>query len=82
MANVTDVVGYSGEAAIYCVECAVEKWGEKILDDMEDVEDSEGNPVRPVFGDCESNYDVACDSCFEEIDVRAIGDSLYLPDED
>jgi hypothetical protein len=53
------ILGYSGDADIYCVDCAMQKW--EISED-EDV-DSEGNEIHPIFASDDHIEEMICSAC-------------------
>jgi hypothetical protein len=60
-----DVVGYAYDAALHCVACASERFGDP---DAEGLEDSEGNPVHPYFaGEAGEQDGETCNDCGEAI---------------
>lgn len=62
--NAADVVGYAYDAAMHCVPCARHTFGVKL---DRGCNDSEGNPVSPVF--CgEDSHGQTCDDCGESLD--------------
>lgn len=58
------VVGYSYEADYHCVSCAIERFGDP---DNPELEDSEGNPIHPLFLD-QLEGGKYCGDCLEEIE--------------
>lgn len=58
-----DVVGYAADADIYCADC---------LPYDPEGEDSEGNPVTPIFADDEFDYQPCCSMCGAEIECVMI----------
>jgi hypothetical protein len=58
--NSYDVVGYSFNADCYCVDCTIEAFGGE---PDEDTEDSDGNPVHPIFAGDEHEETVCCGDC-------------------
>lgn len=60
-----EVVGYTGDADMYCPECAVARYGEWIV--THDVPDNEGNNVMAVFLSDEHDGAV-CGDCHAPID--------------
>jgi len=63
--NAADVIGYAYEADLHCIACTVARFGHE---PTEEDEDSEGNPIHPLFaGDeyqAEGEY---CGDCHAEI---------------
>ena len=55
----TDIVAYSYDAAIHCVECTMNKFN----NNPDNAEDSEGNPIHPVFASDEGWENDCCDDC-------------------
>lgn len=49
--NATDIVGYAYDADEHCEPCAYDRFGATLEDGT--AEDSEGNPVHPIFADHE-----------------------------
>ena len=62
MIELRDIIGFTYDADIHCIPCTVARFG-PIHDDLID---SEGNPVRPVFTWDELSDDV-CGDCLTEI---------------
>lgn len=71
----TDVIAYTFDADIYCPTCTAMRYG---LNDggwvPEEAEDSEGNPVHPVFGDAESDTPEHCADCRDFLGNDLTGD--------
>ena len=65
MGSVTEIVGYSYEADIHCVDCTAKRF--PTLTGTDD----EGNIVHPVFGSDETDYAWHCD-CGVEIDITPL----------
>lgn len=79
MAHYTEVVGYSYDAGYHCLDCAELKFnsdskrcaipegGNVYLSELIDLpEDSEGNPLHPIFaGELDENDEgeIACEDC-------------------
>lgn len=69
--NATTIVGYAADAAVYCPSCIADRYfGRATAADLPaDVNDSEGNPITPIFAaesaEAPGNH---CDSCGEFID--------------
>jgi len=59
-----EVVGYAYEAALHCLDCAGKRFENP---DKEGLEDSEGNPIHPLFLD-QLEGGECCDDCFEPIE--------------
>lgn len=59
-----EVIGYTGNADVYCPACAQEIWG-----NPDNAIDSEGNKVHPVFLGDEWDYTPVCGACLEELDT-------------
>lgn len=55
--NATKIVGHSYNASIYCLDCS--EYDENLSDEPED---SEGNPVHPIFAGSE-DADDECEEC-------------------
>ena len=63
-----DIVGWAYEADTHCEDCARERFGRKLDDDMTPPEDSEGNEVHPMFaGDAHDPSGEYCGDCGAEI---------------
>lgn len=58
--NATDIVGYAYDADLHCLNCTTSRFGCSETD-LHKCEDSEGNPVSPVFAG-EDAYE-QCDHC-------------------
>lgn len=77
--HVYDVVGYTGDADVYCPPCATATYGD--LTDIarpayypfQDVLDGEGNDVQPVFAGDEFDDQPYCCVCHTQLDVVVIG---------
>jgi hypothetical protein len=76
--NAMDVIGYTYDADVHCIDCTqlaadvgilkrepplVMKTDENGI--AQDLVDSEGNPVHPIFGDAEQTE--VCGDCGEEL---------------
>ncbi len=63
--NAADVIGYAYDADIHCLQCAEQRFGDKLND--ENTKDSEGNSIHPVFGGDENANDEHCGDCGEKL---------------
>jgi hypothetical protein len=70
--NKMRVIGFTADAAVYCPECAVKRYGP----DRKERRDNEGNLVRPVFADDEWDSPQHCAVCGQFIRVRLTRDGL------
>lgn len=59
MANATDVVGYSYDAAVHCVGCSVVNF-DCNEQDLSTRKDSEGNEVHPIFNGEDAHEECEC----------------------
>jgi hypothetical protein len=57
-----EVVGYTYDADMHCVTCTTTRFGDKALSREILPNDSEGNPIHPVFLEEATNSDV-CREC-------------------
>ena len=57
-----EVVGYSYEADLHCVGCATQRFGAQALTRRISPNDSEGNPIHPVFLEEATGSDI-CRDC-------------------
>jgi len=62
-----DILGWAYDADIHCDDCARERFGSALDDDQNPPEDSEGNPVHPVFAGDEGSEDEHCGDCGEAL---------------
>lgn len=60
MANATDVVGYSYDAALHCVKCAEDRFAPGPDDSPSDYTDREGNEVHPIFNGPDAAEECRC----------------------
>lgn len=61
-----DILGYSFEADLHCVECSIARFGEDGLAADSEVTDSEGNTPKPIFA-CEASLEDRCGDCEEPL---------------
>ena len=61
-----EIIGYTYDADIHCPCCARERFDDL---DSELEEDSEGNPIHPVFAGDESEGPEVCGTCGDEIEA-------------
>lgn len=57
-----DVIGYTADADTWCEDCIEKNYPGSTADDST-VEDSEGNEIRPMFDDDESDHPDHCHDC-------------------
>jgi hypothetical protein len=62
----TRVIGYTADADIYCVPCAVRLYGSD-KNGTAPVLDHEGNVVHPIFSTDKLQGDECCGACHEPI---------------
>jgi hypothetical protein len=58
------VIGYTYEADVHCIHCALERFGSKL--DRNAI-DSEGNAPHPIFDTDEWSESERCGDCEEEL---------------
>lgn len=56
-----DVIGYAYEADIHCVSCTKKRFPN--VEDNDRLEDSEGNPIHPIFASDEGSDSEVCGDC-------------------
>lgn len=61
-----DILGFSFEADLHCVECSIARFGEAGLEADSEVTDSEGNTPKPIFA-CEASLEDYCGDCHEPL---------------
>lgn len=66
--SATDVIGWAYDADLHCNRCARERFGDRLDDDQNPPEDSEGNPIHPVFASEEFEGTPHCGDCGEELE--------------
>jgi hypothetical protein len=59
-----EVVGWAYEADIHCPACAMKRFGSALENPSS--EDTEGNPIHPIFAACEEAGDY-CGDCGERL---------------
>lgn len=67
MLHAHKVYGFAADAALYCPNCAVERYGTELLFVDCDVRDWEGNEITPLYSwtvDAAEDY---CDDCFRPL---------------
>lgn len=70
-----EVLGYKGDADVWCVACAAEEYARGDADALRSgVRDREGNEVWPIFLDDEFDYPVHCTKCGEFLGNRLTED--------
>jgi hypothetical protein len=62
-----EVVGYTYDAALHCLDCTEDRFGIDLDNPDNPIEDSEGNPIHPIFLDSLEGGE-CCDDCFEPIE--------------
>ena len=74
----TDVIGYVYDAANYCVACTQRRFEGVEGSSYDehgvpvDAVGDEGNVIGAIFRDTETDYDVVCDVCLDEIPTRVL----------
>ena len=65
------IVGYAYEADIHCPPCTMARFHRYIEDsgdhDLQEVEDSEGNTIHPIFAMDEGSEQGYCGDCHERL---------------
>lgn len=55
-----EILGYSYDADIHCLDCAIKRFGAPIFNEANPPDDNEGNEVQPVFA---SDFDGDSENC-------------------
>lgn len=63
-----DIVAYAYDGDIHCEECAYQRFGNALYDDVHPPTDSEGNEVHPVFLDEVEEEGLDCGECGDVIE--------------
>lgn len=69
--SLTEIIGWAYDADYHCPRCAEIEFGAAGLEsDM--TQDSEGNPIQPIFLSQEFDYQPVCGDCHEPLDTDNI----------
>ena len=61
------ITGWTYESDLHCSDCALDRFGERLRDDENPPEDTDGNPVRPLFA-TDTAADDRCGDCGADLD--------------
>lgn len=67
-----NILGYTYEAACHCENCAENRFGQKLFDDLDPPTDKEGNEVHPIFETDEFDTEQYCDECGISLEVTTL----------
>jgi hypothetical protein len=57
------IIAYSWDAALHCPNCTYKYFSVNCPEHLETLEDSEGNPINPVFASDDLTELDCCDDC-------------------